>query len=322
MSGLEIIGVILALIPIVSGGIDGYKRLRDGPESRQLERSFKTQNVIFLNTIEELICPLVSDSQLQTLLKDPNGRLWKDKQLSASLEKHLDGAYPIFSEIMEDIKVVMSELQKTLSAEVSVLCSDPGKSANGDKIDMFVQSLESRKVHRRIKLFLTRSRSEAGLERLRARIADLEMLKGQSQRLAPHRRVKSVKMESFTRVRERALSLYDALSRGWECACQDPHLANLRLEARRYVTPQSQSQSHQGVGGGGEEEIRFKFLFSFCSPSADQTTGARSLDWHEAELAPLDHVDPTKPSYQEHNASRRIPANPRALGGVVAKAPQ
>ena len=319
MSGLEIIGVILALVPIVSGGIDGYKRLRDGPESRQLERSFKTQHVIFLNTIEELICPLVSDSQLQTLLKDPNGRLWKDKQLSASLERHLDGAYPIFGEIMEDIKVVMSELQKTLSAEVSVLCSDPRKSANGEKVDMFVQSLESRKVHRRIKLFLTRSRSEAGLERLRAKIADLEILKGQSQRLAPQRRVRSVKMESFTRVRERALSLYDALSRGWECDCQDPHLANLRLEARRYVTPQS--QSHQDVGGG-EEEIRFKFLFSFCSPSADQTTGARSLDWHEAELAPLDHVDPTKPSYQEHNVSRRIPANPRALGALVAKAPQ
>ena len=127
-------------------------------------------------------------------------------------------------------------------------------------------------------------------------------------------------MESFTRVRERALSLYDALSRGWECACQDPHLANLRLEARRYIAP----QSHQGVGGKEEEEIRFKFLFSFCSPSADQTTstGARSLDWHEAELAPLDHVDPTKPSCQEHNASRRIPATPRRLGGLVAKAEQ
>ena len=134
MSGLEIIGVILALVPIVSGGIDGYKRLRDGPESRQLERSFKTQHVIFLNTIEELIYPLVSDSQLQTLLKDPNGRLWKDKQLSASLEKHLDGAYPMFSELMEDIKVVMSELQKNLSAEVSVLCSEPRKSTNGNKL--------------------------------------------------------------------------------------------------------------------------------------------------------------------------------------------
>ena len=120
MSGFEIIGVILALVPIVSGGIDGYKCLRDGPESRQLERSFKTQRVIFLNTIEELIYPLVSDSQLQTLLKDPNGRLWKDKQLSARLANHLDGAYPIFNEIMEDIKVVMSELQNTLSAEVRI----------------------------------------------------------------------------------------------------------------------------------------------------------------------------------------------------------
>ena len=120
MSGFEIIGVILALIPLVSGGIDRYKRERDGKESRQLERSFKTQRVIFLNTIEELIYPLVSDSQLQDLLKDPNGRLWQDKQLSASLEKNLDGAYPAFNEIMEDIKVVMSELQSSLNVDVSV----------------------------------------------------------------------------------------------------------------------------------------------------------------------------------------------------------
>ncbi len=120
MSGFEVIGVILALIPLVTGGIDRYKRVRDGQESRQLERSFKTQRVIFLNTIEELIYPLVSDSQLQTLLKDPNGRLWQDKQLSASLEKLLGGAYPVFKEIIEDIKAVMSELQNALSAEVSV----------------------------------------------------------------------------------------------------------------------------------------------------------------------------------------------------------
>ena len=120
MSGFEVIGVILGLIPIVLGGIDSYKRVRNNQESRQLARDFKTERVIFDNTIEELIYPLVSDSQLQTLLKDPNGRLWQDKQLSASVERHLDGAYPIFSEIMEDIKVVMSELQNTLSAEVSV----------------------------------------------------------------------------------------------------------------------------------------------------------------------------------------------------------
>ena len=172
-------------------------------------------------------------------------------------------------------------------------------------------------MHRRIKLFLTRPRSEAGLERLKAKIADLEILKGQSQRLAPHRRVKSVKMESFGRVRESALSLYDALSRGWTCQCQDPHLANLRLEARRYVTP----QGHEGVGGE-EEGIRFKFLFSFCAPSADQNSGTGPLDWHEAELAPLDHIDAPKRSSREHNASRQNPADTRDLGGAVAKASQ
>ena len=128
-------------------------------------------------------------------------------------------------------------------------------------------------------------------------------------------------MESFGRVRERALSLYDALSRGWECQCQDPHLANLRLEARRYVAP----QSHEGVGAEGDE-IRFKFLFSFYSPSADQNTGAGPPDWHEAELAPLDNVNTTKPNSREDNTPRQNPADTRGdtrgVEGAAAKVPQ
>ena len=120
MSGFEVIGVVLALIPLVAGGNNRYKRVRDGQESRQLERSFRTQRVIFLNTIEDLIYPLVSDSQLQALLKDPTGRLWQDKQISASLEKLLDKVYPVFKDTIEDIKVIMTELQNALNAEVSV----------------------------------------------------------------------------------------------------------------------------------------------------------------------------------------------------------
>ena len=254
MSGFEVIGVILALIPLVSGGIDSYKRVRDGQESRQLERDFKTQKVIFLNTIEELIYPLVPDSQLPTLLKDPNGRIWQDKRLSASLEKHLDGAYPTFNEIMEDIKVVMCKLQDSLSPEVSVSWSS---REWGDKTDILVQSLESRKVHRQIKLFLTRSRSEAGLERLKAKIADLEILKGQSQRLAPHRRVKSVKMESFGGCeRARSVSMTHSLVAG---------LANARILILPIFGLKRADMLHLRVMKVLEEKRR-KFVSNSCSP--------------------------------------------------------
>ena len=133
--------------------------------------------------------------------------------------------------------------------------------------------------------------------------------------------MKSIKMESFGRVRERALSLYDALSRGWKCQCQNPHLANLRLEARRYAAPRI-----QGGIVGDEEEIRFKFLFSFTAPLADQIKGAGPLDWHEAELAPLDDIDAVKrasaSTRRKHNASRPDPAFITDGEGVAAKPPQ
>lgn len=132
--------------------------------------------------------------------------------------------------------------------------------------------------------------------------------------------MKSFKMESFGRVRERALSLYDALSRGWKCQCENPHLANLRLEARKHVAP----QVHAGIGGE-QEEIRFKFLFSFTAPSADQNKGAGPLDWYEAELAPLDDIDAAKrlsaSSSREHNASSEDPAGNRD-GRAAAKLSQ
>jgi hypothetical protein len=91
-------------------------------------------------------------------------------------------------------------------------------------------------------------------------------------------------MEAYGRVRECALKLHEALSRGWHCDCKTPHLANLRLETRRV----SQSKA----GKANQDEFRFKFLFSFA---ADENKGEQPLDWREAELAPLEDVDPPVP---------------------------
>lgn len=91
-------------------------------------------------------------------------------------------------------------------------------------------------------------------------------------------------MEAYGRVRECALKLHEALSRGWHCDCKTPHLANLRLETRRV--------SQAKAGKANQDEFRFKFLFSFA---ADDNKGEQPLDWREAELAPLEDVDPPVP---------------------------
>ena len=119
VSGFEIVGVILGLVPLVTGSIEHCRSRNDMRDLRQLERSFKTQRHRFLNTIEELLSPLLSDVQLARLLEDPNDTLWQDTNLSAKLEAHLGGDYESFREILEDVKMMIDELQNILEAKVS-----------------------------------------------------------------------------------------------------------------------------------------------------------------------------------------------------------
>ena len=118
MSGFEVLGLILGLVPVVTGSIEHCRSRNDMRDLRQLERSFKTQRNIFENTIEELLSPLLSDVQLARLLEDPNNTLWQDANLSTKLEEHLGGDYESFKEIMEDVKMMIVELQKILIPEV------------------------------------------------------------------------------------------------------------------------------------------------------------------------------------------------------------
>ena len=119
MTAFEVVGVILGLVPVVTGSIEHYRSRNDMRDMRQLERSFKTQQNIFQNTIEELLSPLLSDVQLARLLEDPNNTAWRDATLSANLKEHLGGDYQTFDEIMEDVKKMIHELQRILSPDVS-----------------------------------------------------------------------------------------------------------------------------------------------------------------------------------------------------------
>ena len=119
VSGFEIVGVILGLVPLVTGSIEHCRSRNDMRDLRQLERSFKTQRHIFENTIEELLSPLLSDVQLARLLEHPSDTLWQDMNLSAKLEAHLGEDYESFQEILEDVKIMIDELHNIMKPEVS-----------------------------------------------------------------------------------------------------------------------------------------------------------------------------------------------------------
>ena len=153
------------------------------------------------------------------------------------------------------------------------------------------------------------------------RIQDLEILKGQSQRLALKRKTKGLKPETYVKVRQCALSLYTALSRGWQCECETPHHANLRLEARKPSQPKPRR-------GSAEEDVRFRFLFSFTADPNKGGAVGQPLDWHEAELAPLE--PPTSSlsniygisNNQAASTAREIPSRYVEGPGATLRLPQ
>ena len=303
MSGLEITGVVLGLVPIITGGIELWKTKLTIREIRQLERSFKTQRNIFMNTIEEILSPLASDTQLKQLLDHPDGEAWKDTRLSSKLEEHMGESYQSFKEILEDVQGMLTDLRRIL---IDVSCFLIGRSDH-KLMRMDAQDPKRRHVLKRVKQFISRARGEAGLTRLSARIAELETLQSQSLRLAPTRQFKGG-MEAYGKVRECAQKLHDALSRGWQCDCKAPHLANLRLEARK------PPRANAGKGSSSDDEFRFKFLFSFA---AEENKGGQPLDWREAELGPLEDDDSSSTSANQRQTIQTLPGSPKDPGGSV-----
>ena len=117
MSAVEVAGLILGIIPVIQLGIDSYKRNFSDTKKimLQLGRSFETQKLIYLNTIEEILSSVVPDSQLNKLLRNVDEKAWQDSRLSQVLQSHLGDIHPQFKDIVLDIKDMMMELEKLLA---------------------------------------------------------------------------------------------------------------------------------------------------------------------------------------------------------------
>lgn len=112
MSGLEIAGLVVGLVPVVQLGIDRYNRGLAVRETRQLARSFANQKIICMNTTEEIFSSVLSDSQLHKLLLDSNGKAWQNPTLSVKLETHLGVIYSAPRDTMENLKETIDQMQK------------------------------------------------------------------------------------------------------------------------------------------------------------------------------------------------------------------
>lgn len=121
MSGFEIAGVVLAVIPILQIGLEPFMGerfktlLKHRQTIRSISRKLDIEHAQFHSTCEKLLSPLVDENRLAELLSNPKGSVWKDADLEEDLRDHLgDRKYKLYLSTIKELAGLMISLREEL----------------------------------------------------------------------------------------------------------------------------------------------------------------------------------------------------------------
>lgn len=128
MSGLEVAGIALAIFPILASAlvrsVDGIQTIKNWRRiSIKLEDyadTIQTQNIYYLNTLEELLSDIVqSHEDIEVLIREPRGDLWKSPQYKERLKLRLDRSYNGYFVVLNKMIDALNDLCKKLGVDTS-----------------------------------------------------------------------------------------------------------------------------------------------------------------------------------------------------------
>lgn len=273
ITGVETAGLVLAIFPLLVSALEHYQ---EGFESLNDWWRFRTeflgfihsvgrQAILFDENLEELLSPIIiSDAEMDALLRDPTGPSWRRAGLEVKLMDRLPKSYESYRTTITDMKETMDALQKKLGIQNGKLTWTDGASRIKWKYEF-----------RRIKHVLSKKKREKLIGYLTASNEELQKLFSSSERLAPLRKRRKTP-STFKRIREQACGLYSVLATGWRCQCNDttpPHQANLLLEKRIDIPIQ-----HLGAKVTDPSDAQLRVLFFLKTESR-----RLPLSWQETE---------------------------------------
>ena len=119
MSGFEIVGLVLAVYPLIGTAIQAYKTAKTGrSRASSLALWLRIEQSLFRQFVHKLLAPNVSEAEL-VLLQDPTSSnliLWKDPSLHTKLANRLGLEISgTIIETLHEVHVLLSSLQNELS---------------------------------------------------------------------------------------------------------------------------------------------------------------------------------------------------------------
>ncbi|RJE18213.1 hypothetical protein PHISCL_09450 [Aspergillus sclerotialis] len=124
MSGFDVAGVVIGILPLLINQLDNYVR---GIESLKSFRSrryrielmlyctrIRTQKCLLLNTLETALEDIGYEDDIDVLINDPEGPLWKDEVLEARLRREFGRDYDAFVGNLANASTLLQELCQRL----------------------------------------------------------------------------------------------------------------------------------------------------------------------------------------------------------------
>ncbi|KAI0427121.1 hypothetical protein F5Y09DRAFT_350625 [Xylaria sp. FL1042] len=83
-------------------------------ELRSLTRNLNTERVKLQNVCEKFLVGIVPESQIDAMIKDPMGGLWREERIQARIQSRLWESYGLFEDTISDIKRAVDEMHKRI----------------------------------------------------------------------------------------------------------------------------------------------------------------------------------------------------------------
>lgn len=127
MSGFEVAGVVLAVLPLFISALEHYENGLD-PIRAFLEfdselpnqiRKLRDQHIIYNLTMRDLLKPIVDSEDIEEMISNPGGAAWKDSGMQKMLEERLGESYQAYLDTIKRMEEIMKTIAKDLKIDQS-----------------------------------------------------------------------------------------------------------------------------------------------------------------------------------------------------------
>ncbi|KAL1619921.1 hypothetical protein SLS56_009938 [Neofusicoccum ribis] len=246
MSGVELAGLVLAVLPLVISALEDYNDSLDPVKAfvkwenylPQYIRKLRNQHVHYEQTLRLLLAPITTEYELADMIAEPHGELWKDPAMAQKLKHKLDESYDAYHQTIKDIERIMKTIAEKLDLEraTSVTRNELEAMLVANGRPKSSQKFEFRK---RVKFSMRRKKVKGLLEELDECNKELERFTEKSEKLEPYRKTSKPSIaQKLQKIQTYARVLHHTLVEAFSCSCRASHFTNLHLE-RRDLNPSS-----------------------------------------------------------------------------------